>query len=86
MRKLFVIGAAASFSMAGRLGMEKCRDNIIAARNCTKEEEKKQVAAPKVVTVNLDNECQVSRFQKRGIYLNKNDLLVLTGRVNHTAG
>ena len=38
---------------------------------------------PNVVLVNLDNRCQVDRYEREGIFLQTGDLLFVTGR-EHT--
>ena len=34
----------------------------------------------KVVTVNLDNKCEVARYEREGIFLQSKDVLIVTGR------
>eukprot|EP00347_Sterkiella_histriomuscorum_P000922 403374008 len=41
---------------------------------------------PNVVLVNLDNRCQVEKYEKEGIFLQTGDLLFVTGRENKCAG
>ena len=38
-----------------------------------------------VVLVNLDNRCQVEKFEREGIFLQTGDLLFVTGRENRCA-
>ena len=38
---------------------------------------------PNVVLVNLDNRCQVEKYEREGIFLQTGDLLFVTGR-EHT--
>ena len=40
---------------------------------------------PNVVLVNLDNKCQVEKYEKEGIFLQTGDLLFVTGRENKCA-
>ena len=41
---------------------------------------------PKVVSVNLDNRCQVERLEREGIFLDIGDILIVTGRENDAIG
>ena len=40
---------------------------------------------PNVVLVNLDNRCQVEKYEREGIFLQSGDLLFVTGRANKCA-
>ena len=40
---------------------------------------------PNVVLVNLDNRCQVEKYEREGIFLQTGDLLFVTGRENKCA-
>lgn len=41
---------------------------------------------PKVVLVNLDDRCQVEKFERHGIFLQEGDMIFVTGRENALAG
>lgn len=40
---------------------------------------------PNVVLVNLDNRCQLEKYEREGIFLQTGDLLFVTGRENKCA-
>ena len=54
--------------------LEDCLENDIA------------LYGPNVVLVNLDNRCQVEKFEHNGIFLQTGDILFVTGRENKCAG
>jgi hypothetical protein len=41
---------------------------------------------PNVLLINLDNRCQVEKYEREGIFLQTGDLLFVTGRENKCAG
>ena len=83
---MFKIGLAVAAFLGMSQAVQNYNDRINYNYNCKAQHLEDclyndiTLTGPNVVLVNLDNRCQVEKFEHEGIFLQTGDILFVTGR------